>query len=549
MTIPAWLLQNAAIATVAAIALAGIVRVWRIPPGVEHLLWFAIAVKFVLPPVATLPSPVELPVFRTIATWTGPETPARETPAPPAPQVTSIGKVTAEAPSPAPATAHRKTPARSGLPWLPILLSIWLAGGAWYLGRSLLRHARWRGSLEETPAPESLRDLVTQVAREVRVRVPSVHLGSLPGPVVVGAARPVLVWPRTMPGQLTPEQERTVITHELMHLRRGDLWIDLLDLVVRSVWWWYPMTAFVSHRLRDAAERACDTAVVRLMPDHRRAYATALLDVVAAGNAPPAHALGLHGPGPLKRRLRTIMDGGGGAGRRLTGWLLCVGMLGLVPAWIPGGQRTPVPAQTTVRGGPGSARMSGTMSRGDIAFNDDALPTLGRASWFIAFSEGDGDSRRLEMVRDGDRALSQRYLVNNIVVPFTRSDRKWLAEVLKESGYNRGGVNVEQSASSARVPGGPHVHVTTEDGVYALWATAPHPLERGGTLGASVDAGHPVVVVYQAERSGAVEFASLTGRHRAAVYSVDGHEAAFDAAAQARSDRALEQIARTIYAR
>lgn len=546
MTIPAWLLQNAAIATVAAIALAGIVRVWRVPPRIEHLLWLAIAVKLVLPPVATLTSPVDLSAFPTLTPKTGQEPPAPEAPAPPALD-NSPTRIADELPA---SSLSATAPSRSGLPWRPVLLCIWLTGGVWYLGRSLLRHARWRRSLGERAAPTPLRDLVSRIAREVRVRPPEVHMGGQPVPVVVGTIHPVLIWPATMPGSLTPAQVETVITHELMHLRRGDLWIDFLDLAVRSVWWWYPMAAFVSHRMRDAAERACDAAVVRLLPDHRRDYATALLDVVEAGHTPrTAHALGLHGPGPLKRRLRMIMDRDRRhAGRHLTGWLLGAGMLALVPAWIPMPPHQPEPAVTDARGDIGQPRMSGTMSRGDIAFNDRSLPVPGRSSWFIAFSEGENGSRRLEMVRGRDGALAERYVVNGDVVPFTARDETWLAAVLRESGSHfRRGVRVEQSATSASVPRGPHVHVTTEEGVYALWATASHPLNRDGSLGASVDARHPVVIVYQPRPSDPVEFVKLSGARRAAAYSVNGHEAAFDQAAMTRIDDALRQIARTVY--
>lgn len=550
MTMPAWLLQNAAIATLAALLLALAVRVWRVPAKVEHLLWLAIAVKFILPPVATLPSPVDLPIVRGLVLWAGAEgSPAPEAIAPPAPgpargAVSGAGAVAPAVEAPQPPSAPH--PAR--LPWLPALLVMWATGGVWYFGRSLLRHRRWRHALDETPAPVPLLECMRQVAGEIGVRPTAVRLGSLSGPVMVGPVRPTLIWPRAMLGRLTGDQERTVITHELMHVRRGDLWIDVLDLAIRSVWWWYPVAAFVSRRIRDAAERACDSAVVRLLPDQRHAYATALLDVVEAGNAPPAHALGLHGPGPLQRRLRHIMEGEARhSGRRFTGWLLCLGTLAMLPAWT-GTSDPAIPAQTSVQGGAGP-RMSGTMSRGNIAFNDSPLPELGRDSWFIAFSETDGASRRLEMVRDADGGLRERYLVNGALSDFTADDRRWLEGVLEESGYDRRGVHVEQSASSARVPAGPHVHVTTDQGVFALWATAPHPLERDGTVGPSVDAGHPVVLVYQARESDPVEFARLSGAGIATAYSVGGGEAAVDDAARARIRAALEQVARTIYAR
>jgi beta-lactamase regulating signal transducer with metallopeptidase domain len=194
--------------------------------------------------------------------------------------------------------------------WLQVL---WL-GGALILAlcygwRTLhfARHAR-----AGQPAPVSLDQLVTELAALLRVRPPLVRvLADLPSPVVYCLRRPVLLWPAGLEDQLHAGGCRAVLVHELAHLRRRDHWARWLELAAAILHWWNPLYWFVRRQLRFHAELACDAWVTGTLPNSRRDYAEALLEVCARFSRPaaPSPAVGVGGDGrrDFRRRLTMIM--------------------------------------------------------------------------------------------------------------------------------------------------------------------------------------------------------------------------------------------------
>jgi hypothetical protein len=110
--------------------------------------------------------------------------------------------------------------------------------------------------------------------------------------------------------RLSPDGCRAVLVHELAHLRRRDHWVGWLMLFGACVWWWHPLFRFVRWQLGREAELACDAWVVGLLPEARRAYAEALIEVCEQSSvrAAPVPALGAAGRRrDLERRLIMIM--------------------------------------------------------------------------------------------------------------------------------------------------------------------------------------------------------------------------------------------------
>jgi bla regulator protein BlaR1 len=94
-------------------------------------------------------------------------------------------------------------------------------------------------------------------------------------PGVFGIFRPVLLLPEGIADRLTSSQLKTVLAHELSHVRRRD---NLTSAVHMAVFWFHPAVWWIGSRLVDERERACDEEVLRSGSDPE-VYAESILQV------------------------------------------------------------------------------------------------------------------------------------------------------------------------------------------------------------------------------------------------------------------------------
>jgi beta-lactamase regulating signal transducer with metallopeptidase domain len=163
-----------------------------------------------------------------------------------------------------------------------------------------------------TPAPGEWSDRVSELSAELGLRRSPAVLaipGNLPPMVLVG---PRLVLPVDLLDRLTDAQRDTLLVHELTHLKRGDHWVRVLETVVSVGYWWLPVVGWIGRRMRASEEACCDAAVIARRPEHRRAYARLLLDVLDFADPLPRSALPVTAVSVVKdmeRRLTAILAG------------------------------------------------------------------------------------------------------------------------------------------------------------------------------------------------------------------------------------------------
>ncbi len=102
-------------------------------------------------------------------------------------------------------------------------------------------------------------------------------------PVVWGIFRCRLMLPIAA-RQWSEEQLQSVLMHELAHIKRGDILIQLLTQVACALHWFNPLVWFAAWRLDVERERSCDDLVLAsgIRPS---AYAAHLLDIVSGLSA------------------------------------------------------------------------------------------------------------------------------------------------------------------------------------------------------------------------------------------------------------------------
>lgn len=124
-------------------------------------------------------------------------------------------------------------------------------------------------------------------------------------PVAVGVLHPAVLLPvgwRTW----NANTKRVVLAHEFAHLRRHDTAVSALARLAQCVFWFHPLVWWVSRKISDLAELACDAVVLERVDDPA-GYSRILLEFAHSASR-VGHRVSLPG---------LAMASGSGMGRRI----------------------------------------------------------------------------------------------------------------------------------------------------------------------------------------------------------------------------------------
>jgi D-alanyl-D-alanine endopeptidase (penicillin-binding protein 7) len=173
---------------------------------------------------------------------------------------------------------------------------------AW-LALGLRRLALLRGRARRMePAPAVLDDLAARLG----VRADFYVSAEVDAPATFGHGRPTVLLPGAFLA-LSPAAQRSVVAHELLHVRRRDWAATVAEELVRAALWFHPAVHWLLGRIRLCREQVVDREAAAL--GDRRAYLDALLEV-ARGlvRARPLPASLMLGEGHLKARIELLLE-------------------------------------------------------------------------------------------------------------------------------------------------------------------------------------------------------------------------------------------------
>lgn len=195
--------------------------------------------------------------------------------------------------------------------------TIWeLLGAVWLCGFLLLLAkwiSGWKSAHTMASAAEPLidgREFDALVRAEDSVCVRSgIRLLLSPAgmePAVFGIFRPVLLWPAGLSDRLDDAQIEAIMAHELEHVRRRDNLTAAVHSFVEAVFWFHPLVRWMSTRLSEERERACDERVLE-QSARPEAYAESILKVCSFCMEPAAACVSGVSGADLKQRILRIM--------------------------------------------------------------------------------------------------------------------------------------------------------------------------------------------------------------------------------------------------
>ncbi|QMV43077.1 M56 family metallopeptidase [Cohnella cholangitidis] len=167
------------------------------------------------------------------------------------------------------------------------LAIVWLIGTAtaWLLlaGAHLRTYLTLRRE-SATEVPRELDKLFKRLIHEgdIRSRVRIRLTGLVSAPALFGIVSPAVLIPRHLIGQLSPNEWECIIRHELAHLKRRDIPINLLAYVLASVHWFNPAVWYGLRGMRADQEAACDASVLS-SSELRETYAASIIRLLEIG--------------------------------------------------------------------------------------------------------------------------------------------------------------------------------------------------------------------------------------------------------------------------
>ena len=235
--------------------------------------------------------------------------------------------------------------------WSRIALAIWLIGSLvsfTVIATRFIFFVRWvrRSQTVDHPHVNRLVAHLTKqlgIRRKVRIRILAANVG----PAVIGLFRPTILLPAAIVESKTQQQLEPLVAHELVHVRRGDLWWALIQTIGLSIFWFHPLVVLAARMVSRESERSCDEETIASLNLDPSKYASALLDVLEQKNLLRI-ASALPGVKPVditSARLERVMKLGNGSHKRTPVWVwmvLLISGVTVLPgaAWVWGQEST-----------------------------------------------------------------------------------------------------------------------------------------------------------------------------------------------------------------
>ena len=291
---------------------------------VAHLLWIAVFIKLVTPPIVL--APIAVPYQ-----WTQP---LRMLVAPTV-GVDLITSAAVQNPDKASSVALTSiSVAQQGevnssiaasiqnLDLMHWLFAVWAGGTSLLIWRGALRFVRFTRLLKREGVVDSE---ATQMVRHLLrdkfathstgdVFVPSVvRISACVSPMLFGIGKGTsIVCPNRLWNSLSEVERRAFLAHEVAHYLRRDHWVRWVEWSVTAIYWWFPLVYVARRELERHEEAACDAWAIGRLGAAPRSYAETLLSVVDflsdSNVGSPRLASRMQPTDSLEERLRLIMS-------------------------------------------------------------------------------------------------------------------------------------------------------------------------------------------------------------------------------------------------
>ncbi|ALN92272.1 M56 family metallopeptidase [Lysobacter gummosus] len=324
-------------------------RYLRLSAAMRCWLWWCAALQLLLG--ALWPTPLSLPLLP--ASWN--DAALTTQPAPPLSSAAQLPYFVTRADLAAAPAVGEQMAGADWLSWPLVFAALWLSGFVLVAIASARGYAAARRRVADSQPCEQ-----AHVLRAYRALGDSLGLRRLPplrlsaqihSPQLIGPWPAAVLLPGARAPQLNSEELSMALHHELVHVRRRDLWWGWVPAMVQHLFFFHPLAHVIAREYSIAREAACDAAVLESQRYAAHDYGRLLLRLGVA----PRPAAGVASASPtyvvLKRRLTMLQNATPSS--HIAGLVLtaAVVLLGLVPYRVTAaaaGERAPKTQSQTV---------------------------------------------------------------------------------------------------------------------------------------------------------------------------------------------------------
>lgn len=195
------------------------------------------------------------------------------------------------------------TQAGTSLSWswlLPVLAAGVVLRLGW-LGLGLVRLRALRRDARPARLAPAVSSLVQEILGDRAAAARLLVSSRIESPVTFGWLAPVVMLPAGFAG-LSPEAQRGILCHELLHVRRRDWLFSLFEEGVRALLWFHPAVWLLLARIALSREQVVDREAVR-RTGSLRSYLEALRAVACSSWQTPVTGLPFFHRGHLRQRV------------------------------------------------------------------------------------------------------------------------------------------------------------------------------------------------------------------------------------------------------
>lgn len=115
----------------------------------------------------------------------------------------------------------------------------------------------------------------------IKNKVSIVYSKHIQSPMVWGIFHPRILLPERLLQTLTQEELSFILLHEIAHIKRKDLSLNLIGMIIQGIYWFNPVIWYSMYKMKQDCEISCDASVLRVLTEEDyKKYGLTILNIM-----------------------------------------------------------------------------------------------------------------------------------------------------------------------------------------------------------------------------------------------------------------------------